>query len=451
MKLHAMLAVGLTSLAVSNASAPAADQNTPPPAKAITVSASRLEDVAVHAPDGAPTALVVYLSDKSGWQPSDDKIVDALRADGNVVLAVDFSRYAAKLDADTGDCLYVVGELTDLAQTAERQLGIQTYLPPIIAGSGQGATFAYAALADAPANTLGGAVGLGFANKLNLKEAFCPGAASTKAADGAFSYGFDVALPEAAYLLVDPADVDDVTDKASAQDNITVDTVDPDNGPAQVTQAVSDLAETDQPFGDLPAVDLPSSDNKPAALAILVSGDGGWRDLDKTIGEWLSARGVHVVGLDSLHYFWSKRTPKELATDIASIVERADPDKKLPVMLIGYSFGADTIPFAFPLLPQDLQQRTKLLALMAPGLTTSFQVTIEGWLDIDDSGYEIVPAIAALPADRVVCVYGEDEDDSACPDPSLKAVTQVKTTGGHHFDGDYEALGQQFLDRLKAK
>jgi type IV secretory pathway VirJ component len=260
-----------------------------------------------------------------------------------------------------------------------------------------------------------------------------------------------VTLPESAYLFVDPADVDDVTDKASAQDTITVDTVDPDDGPAQVTQAVADLAGTDQPFGDLPAVDLPSSD-KPAALAILVSGDGGWRDLDKTIGEWLSARGVHVVGLDSLHYFWSKRTPKELATDIASIVERADPDKKLPVMLIGYSFGADTVPFAYPLLPQDLQQRTKLLALMAPGLTTSFQVTIEGWLDIDDSGYQIVPAIAALPADRVICVYGEDDgDDSACPDPSLKAVTRVKTSGGHHFDGDYEALGQQFLDRLKVK
>ena len=30
-------------------------------------------------------------------------------------------------------------------------------------------------------------------------------------------------------------------------------------------------------------------------------------------------------------------------------------------MLIGYSFGADTIPFAFPLLPKDLQERTKLL------------------------------------------------------------------------------------------
>ena len=174
MKLLASLVLGLTQLVGSNAPAPAADQSTPPPAKPMTVSASRLENAVVHAPDGVPTALVVYLSDKSGWQPSDDKIVEALRADGNVVLSVDFSRYAAKLDADTGECLYVVGELTDLSQTAERQLGLQTYLPPIIVGSGEGATFAYAALADAPANTLGGAVGLGFANKLEPEAAVLP-------------------------------------------------------------------------------------------------------------------------------------------------------------------------------------------------------------------------------------------------------------------------------------
>jgi type IV secretory pathway VirJ component len=450
MKLLATLASGLACLAASDAFVQAAGQPTSPPATDVTVSASRLENVVIHAPGGVPTALVIYLSDKAGWKPSDDKIIDALRTDGNVVLAVDFSRYAAKLDEDTGECLYVVGELTDLAQTAERTLGVQTYLPPIIVGSGEGATFAYAALADAPANTLGGAVGLGFANKLSLKEPFCPGASSAKTANAAFAYGFNVTLPEPAYLFVDPAAVDDITAKASAQDTITVDAVDPDNGPAQVTQAVEDLAGADLPFGDLPAIDIPAS-TKPAALAILVSGDGGWRDVDKTIGELLSTRGVHVVGLDALRYFWSKRTPQELATDIASIVGHADPDKKLPVMLIGYSFGADTIPFAFPLLPKDLQQRTKLLALMAPGLTTSFQVTIAGWLDIDDSGYNIVQAIAALPADRVLCVYGEDDTDSACEDPSLKAVTTLKTAGGHHFDGDYEGLGQQLLDRLNAK
>jgi type IV secretory pathway VirJ component len=444
------LAAALALLAVS--ATHAADQTTTAqPAKPMTVSAGRLENIPIHAADD-PHSLVIYVSDRAGWTATDDKNVNALQADGNVVLAIDFSRYAAKLDADDGECLYVVGELTDLSQTAERQLGIQSYLPPIIVGSGEGATFAYAALADAPANTLGGAVATGFANKLGLKLPFCPGATSTKTADGkAFAYGFDTPLPESAYLFTDPETVDAVSDLAAVQEDIiTVDTVDDEDGPGQLVAAVAELAATDEPFGDLPAVDLPAS-GTPTALAVLVSGDGGWRDLDKTIGEWLSTKGVHVVGLDALHYFWSKRTPQELARDITTIVDSADPDKKLPVMLIGYSFGADTVPFAFPLLSPELQERTKVLALMAPGQTTSFQVTIEGWLDIDDSGYQIVPAIAALPADRVVCVYGEDEDDSSCPDPKLNKVTRVKTSGGHHFDGEYEALGQKFLDRLAVK
>ena len=85
---------------------------------------------------------------------------------------------------------------------------------------------------------------------------------------------------------------------------------------------------------------------------------------------------------------------------------------------------------------------------MAPGLTTSFQVTVSGWLDIDDSGYNIPKAISALPAGQVICIYGEEEHDSACANPSLKAVTIVKTKGGHHFDGDYTGLAQKFLDRM---
>lgn len=420
----------------------------PVAARPETVMASRLENVAIHAPDGTPKALVVYLSDRSGWTSADDSIVDAMRAGGSVVLAVDFARYAARLDQSDGECLYVVGEITDLAQTAERQLDIQTYLPPIVVGSGEGATFAYAALADAPDNTLGGAVASGFGNKLGLRLPFCPGANSTKAADGhGYSYGFDKDLPGAAYLFVDASNADTVGSEAQARDRITVDALDAGNEAQQVAQAVAELADAAKPFGDLPAIDLPAS-RDPSALAILVSGDGGWRDLDKSIGEWLSNKDVHVVGLDALHYFWSKRTPQELADDIASIVEKADPDQKLPVLLIGYSFGADTIPFAYPLLPKSLKDRTKRVALLAPGLTTSFQVTVSGWLGIDDSGYEVVPAIAAIPANRVLCFYGKEEDDSACADSRLAGFERIETEGGHHFDGDYEALSAKIFGSI---
>ncbi|WP_312796952.1 AcvB/VirJ family lysyl-phosphatidylglycerol hydrolase [Tianweitania sp.] len=422
-------------------------QATPLPAPVAKLTASRLEEIPVYRPAGRVKAIVVYISDKAGWSGGDDLAVQALLGNDDAVLAVDFAKYAAKLDADDGKCLYVVGEITDLAQAAQRQLGLQTYRQPVIVGSGEGATFAYATIADSPVNTLGGAVASGFANRLGLRLPFCPGASSKPLAKGGFSYGFDSELPNDAHLFVAEADLDQVEAEAEAQDTITVSALD-DDPAEQIVQAVSELSGTAHPFGDLPAIDLPSED-APKALAILVSGDGGWRDLDKTIGDYLSTQSIHVVGLDSLHYFWAKKNPAELSRDLANIINEADPTRELPIMLIGYSFGADTIPFAFPLLPKEMQDRTEVLALMAPGQHTSFQVTVSGWLGIDDSGYDIVPAIAALPADRVICLYGKEEGDAACPDPALKTVTVVATEGGHHFDGEYEAIAQRFLARLK--
>ena len=46
------------------------------------------------------------------------------------------------------------------------------------------------------------------------------------------------------------------------------------------------------------------------SFAIVMSGDGGWAGLDKDVAQALSAHGIPVVGLDSLRYFWSPRTPE---------------------------------------------------------------------------------------------------------------------------------------------
>lgn len=437
------LAVLLCLLVSLSAAGPAMAQSGP-----TTLSVERLQNVRLLPSKGDARAMVVYFSDRSGWSAQDDTIAAALSQDGNVVLGVDLAAYAGELDKADGACLYVVGEITDLAQTAQRQLAIQTYLPPVVAGSGEGATFAYAALADAPANTLGGAVASGFADRLSLRLPFCPGATASKTADGqAWSYAFDKAMPEAATLLVAADTLEATRAQAAQQPDITVEALDDDAAAAQIVGAVSSLVDASAPFGKLPAVDLPST-TPPKAVAIFISGDGGWRDIDKTMGEWLSTQGVHVVGLDALHYFWSRRTPQELAADITTLLKDADPQATLPVMLIGYSFGADTLPLAYPLLSKQLQDRTKVIALMAPSLSTSLQVTISGWLGIDDSGYPVPPAIAALPKDKVLCIYGKEEDDSGCEDPAVKDVTKIETDGGHHFDGDYQGIARRFLDKL---
>jgi len=60
---------------------------------------------------------------------------------------------------------------------------------------------------------------------------------------------------------------------------------------------------------DLPLVEVPATSGSPATdlLAVLVTGDGGWAGIDKSIGRYLSERGIPVIGVDSLRYFWRRR------------------------------------------------------------------------------------------------------------------------------------------------
>ncbi|MEJ1962513.1 MAG: AcvB/VirJ family lysyl-phosphatidylglycerol hydrolase [Gammaproteobacteria bacterium] len=115
------------------------------------------------------------------------------------------------------------------------------------------------------------------------------------------------------------------------------------SGPKSLPPPPPDLA-------DLPVIEVPASGVAATGgdqFAVLLSGDGGWAGLDKEVAGALSAQGVPVAGVDSLRYFWKSRTPAGLATDIDRIIRYyAYQWKKKRVLLIGYSQGADVLPFA---------------------------------------------------------------------------------------------------------
>lgn len=61
---------------------------------------------------------------------------------------------------------------------------------------------------------------------------------------------------------------------------------------------------------DLPVIEVAAQPGTSSELfAVLLSGDGGWAGLDKEVAAALSKSGVPVVGVDSLRYFWTPRTP----------------------------------------------------------------------------------------------------------------------------------------------
>jgi type IV secretory pathway VirJ component len=44
-------------------------------------------------------------------------------------------------------------------------------------------------------------------------------------------------------------------------------------------------------------------------MAVMLSGDGGWAELDRAVAAELAKHGIPTVGWDSLSYFWQAKTP----------------------------------------------------------------------------------------------------------------------------------------------
>jgi type IV secretory pathway VirJ component len=381
---------------------------------ALALDGGRLGQVTLIEPEGTPRDIVVLYSDRGGWKPEDSKAAEALAASGAIVVEVDSDVYLARLDAIDEACHQIEYDAELASRMLQRERHFTFYLTPILAGRGVGGLLAWLGLAEAPPATIAGAVAAAPPEALPGKAPICT-APPARATPAGWVYA--------------PA------------------------GPLQGFYATGDdlvaLTVAQRPATqDLPLVDLPA--DKPGDLfALVLSGDGGWRDLDKSIADSLQQSGVSVVGLDSLRYFWSEKSPEQLTKALAQVLEQhADQH----IALIGYSFGADVLPFAYNRLPAALKKRVVLMSLLGFAKNADFEITLTGWLGSPPSerALPVAPELAKVPAALLQCFYGEEEEDTLCP--SLPAGAEiVKTTGGHHFDGDYAALADRILESFKRR
>ncbi|HJV43165.1 AcvB/VirJ family lysyl-phosphatidylglycerol hydrolase [Caulobacter sp.] len=182
-------------------------------------------------------------------------------------------------------------------------------------------------------------------------------------------------------------------------------------------------------------------------LAVLYSGDGGWGPLDQQLARRLADNGVPTVGINSLAYFRRDRTPDEVASDLAASLrtyERAWGRNR--VVLIGYSFGADALPAIIPRLPPELRAQVDHVVLIGAGPEGDLRFHPVSWLNLAPrDAFPVAPVIAALKDVKVTCVYGDRERRDICPDLPDGMVAKIRLPGGHHFNGDYAALGDAVL------
>ena len=203
----------------------------------------------------------------------------------------------------------------------------------------------------------------------------------------------------------------------------------------------------DADLSDLPLVEVPATGPPRNALAVLITGDGGWAGLDQEIGAGLAAAGIGVVGLNALKYFWTARTPEGLGADLDRILHHyLKRWKKERALLIGYSLGADVMPFAVNHLSQTVRDQVNVVTLLAPGRQTAFEFHLSNWMGAGGGvTYPVQPEVARIEGPEIICIYGQMETDSLCPLLGTGRVKVMELKGGHHFGGEYNTLIQAIV------
>jgi len=434
------------------------------------LSHGRFRDVAIYRPVGEVRQFVLFLSGDSGWSPEVSDIAGKLVERGAMVAGIDTPKLFAALEADGASCVYPDGDLENLSHYIQGYARLPTYHTPLLVGYSSGASMAYAMLAQAPPGTFMGALSLGFCADLDLAKPLCRGEGVhfTRHRDGkgvdllpaknlpvswvafhgtrdlacptAAARGFTAQIPRAQFVELPrlahayPVNGDWLPRFLVAYDGLAA-------------RAAAELPPPPASLADLPLVEVRAK-RSGSSFAVLLSGDGGWAGLDKNVAAALAAQGVDVVGVDSLRYFWNERTPQGLADDLDRILRYyAAQWQKTGALLVGYSQGADVLPFAVNRLPAATRALLRYSVLMGLGQEASFEFHVGNWLGgDDDEALPIRPEAAKLDPRRTLCIFGADEQDSLCPQLAPASVEALQMPGGHHFDGAYDALAATILE-----
>ena len=192
--------------------------------------------------------------------------------------------------------------------------------------------------------------------------------------------------------------------------------------------------------------------NRAGLVAVVFSGDAGYQiGMPAMIGNRLAADGIPVVGVNTLTYFRTTRTPADATRLVAAAIEHAisfaDADH---LILVGQSYGADILHVGLANMAVRIRDKVSLVALVVPGETIEFRATPGGILSFN------VPRVPALATARLldwvpaICIQGVEETASLCPLLSASNIVRITMPGGHPLHWDADGLHARLLAAIDA-
>lgn len=425
MKPHRIIMTGLLALLAGLAAMATLVHRYDLPAPAVKMEEDPLLGTPrlVAARAGKSRAATVLFSGADGFDADFRRMAWRLSARGITVVGIDLRQALAGLARAEGPCIDPHWAVQSVSQAAQKGLNLPRYDLPILSGIGQGGELARRIANTATPAVLGGAVAVDPQPLPPLPFPLCN--------EEAAGHGVPV-------TVLTPED-------RAPGDRLVAELV-------RQTKADRPEGDGEDGIADLPVVELPA----PAAhgaLAIVYSGDGGWRDIDKDIAGYLQEQGMPTVGVDMLRYFWTWRAPKDAAADLSRLIRYYRKTWQVEkVVLVGYSFGADVLPALYNELPAEDRAAIVQMSLLAVGENANFEVTVGEFLDSgNENAQPTRPQLDKIAPGLLQCFDGKEDAESVCPALTAQGVEVITTEGGHHFDGDYESLARRILDGVKRR
>lgn len=427
-------------------------------------------DVHVAAPQGEPRRTIVFLSDKNGWDARAESLAVALSGDGALVFGIDLPAYLKQMLSIKDACSFPSAHIQEMSDWMQRHQNLKNFSYPVLIGDGAGAAFAYAVDAQAPRGTFAALVTLGWDFSLRFPKPLCKGDAGEMSAGanrkfhlipvatlpnrwlplpfatGARRDGALAALGTLEKNFVSPPPRALASQAEAATELV--------QSVAWLTAPVAAAKPLPGDVADLPLIEVPARGRFAQRIAIMLTGDGGWAGLDVAVADQLAARGIAVVGLNSLKFFWQTRTPAAAADALTRIIGHYGAQHPAAdFIVIGYSFGAGLAPVVINRLPEAARARIAAQVLISPDAEAVFEIHVGDWFGSThhEGALPLAPEIARTKV-PLICVHGADEGaDSFCPSIAGKPnVKLVELPGAHHYNGDYDALGASIAASLPA-
>jgi type IV secretory pathway VirJ component len=428
-----------------------------------------------------PAHVALFVSGDGGWNLGVVDMARELASLDTLVVGIDIRHFIKEMEATGENCLYPAANFEALSKFVQLKLAYPSYRTPVLVGYSSGATLIYAALVQAPPNTFLGGISMGFCPDLLLTKPMCRGS-GLEWTSGPKGKGYNflpatslevpwIALQGTLDQVCEPKSTESFVKKVPHGEVLVLPHVGhgfsaPKNWMPEFKQAFSSItaiAEKEDvhpkvasngkslPLSDLPLIEVPASIGNSKIMGIIITGDGGWGVTDRGIAQSLAAKGIPVVGLNSLHYFWTRKNPEQTAADLNRILQHYSALwNRNEIVVIGYSFGADVLPFMLNRMPEKSLQKIKVVTFLGLSSTADFQFHWTDWFANRkrSTAQMVIPEVEKLRGKKILCFYGTEDDDALCGQLDRGLVKAIPIQGGHRFGKGYQPIVDAILKEI---